>query len=247
MKVLKFTAGEAGAALAVCVPEAVSETGRYKVIWALHGMARTYDDWLDENSVLPNLLEGEKVILVCPNAESGFYVDGPSGERWETALMGNAWDFVKRHFPISENREDHAVIGFSMGGYGAMFYGLKYPERFGYIASFAGGVNVPQRYAGGENIMNRLQYFFGPADAVIGSDCDLYRKARALADSGMTLPEIYMCVGRRDPHENGPNQEYRDYLRSLGFSVTWNEGDFDHNMEFVNHFMPEWIEIFLKK
>ena len=247
MGIIRISRSICGTDLVVVEPEVKSESGKYKSVWALHGMFRSPEDWVDPGSRLPEYLKNEPVYLICPMGESGFYVDEPGGRQWETEIMGKAWDYAASRFPVSDKRGDTAVIGFSMGGYGAMRYGLCYPERFGYVGCFAGGVNVPQRYSGGENIMDMLAICFGDADKVVGSGYDLYEKAKELSVSGRPKPEIFMCVGWRDPHENGPTQEYRDYLTGLGFDVAWDEGDYGHNMEFVNAMLPGFLNKFLKK
>ena len=242
MAIYKLTEAEAGVELVVYEPENVKPGEKCKSLWLLHGMFGQPEEWFAKTKVLEYIGDAP-VYVFCPAGDVGFYTDCPYGINWQTKIMGRAWDYVHERFPLSDEREDCCIGGFSMGGYGAMRYGLFYPERFGYVGCFAGGVNLPQRYAGGEDIMGKLGACFGPADKVLGSEYDLIAKAKASADA--IKARMFMCVGYRDPHENGPNQEYRDLLRSLGYDVAWDEGDWDHSYEFVDNFLPQLIKMWL--
>ena len=55
------------------------------------------------------------------------------------------WDYVgkelvemtRKMFPLSEKREDTYIGGISMGGYGALYNGMKYRDTFSKVAAFS--------------------------------------------------------------------------------------------------------------
>ncbi|NJM52811.1 MAG: hypothetical protein HC846_05100 [Blastocatellia bacterium] len=49
---------------------------------------------------------------------------------------------IDAKFRTISNRDGRAVIGDSMGGYGALKFGIKYPQMFALAASWSGGVNI---------------------------------------------------------------------------------------------------------
>lgn len=208
---------------------------RFKCLWLLHGLGGTCRDWINYTQV-ETFAEEKNCFVICLSGGDGFYVDGPKGcgRNWETLLMKTVWDYLHRLYPMmSEDREDNTVAGLSMGGYGAMRYVLKYPDRFGYAGVLSAGVNMPQRYAEGENFNNRLQLVFGEPETVKGGSYDLFRAAKDLKESGQQLPRIYMACGTKD-WEYEPNSMFRDYLRSLGYDVYWDEAGYTHEWRFWN-------------
>jgi enterochelin esterase-like enzyme len=46
---------------------------------------------------------------------------------------------VKQQYPLSENREDHAVAGLSMRGSETLLAGLNHTDTFAYVGGFSSG------------------------------------------------------------------------------------------------------------
>lgn len=177
------------------------------------------------------------IILLCVLAP--LYTDCSGGDNWETRITETVWDYLHTLFPMMSDRpEDNIVAGYSMGGYGAMRYALAHPDKFGYGVALSGGLNVPQRYAEGETINGHLDLNFGSRDTVVGSSYDLYVLAKELKESQKSLPVLYMACGTQD-WEYVPNMEFRDYLMSLGYDVTWDEADYGHEWRFWNQQMEK--------
>ena len=206
------------------------------VLWLLHGAGGHSSDWLRYTQI--ELFAQEKgIVVACPSVGRGsFYVNAVKGSPWEDIVTDKLWKLVHSMFPTSDKPEDNTIAGLSMGGYGALRLGLAHPERYGRIGCMSGGVEVPQEYAAGTFVPAEE---WGTADAfgdpakVIGGPNDLYQLAKDRSGSG-NLPPIYMCCGTRDEHEAQSNPRFRDYLRSLGYDVTWSEGDYGHEWRFWN-------------
>ena len=208
---------------------------KFKCLWLLHGLGGTCKDWIHYTQV-ETFAEEKNCFVICPSGGDGFYVDGPKGygRNWETLIMKTVWDYLHKLYPMmSEKREDNIVAGLSMGGHGAMRYVLKHADKFGYAGVLSAGVNMPQRYARGENFNNRLHLVFGEPESVNGGPYDLFKAAKDLADSGRELPKIFMACGRKD-WEYEPNRDFRDYLISMGYQVSWDEADYTHEWRFWN-------------
>lgn len=71
-------------------------------------------------------------VVSSDGASSGYLNWKPAGslykQRYEDLIVTDIADHVKRHFDVAGG--PWAIGGLSMGGYGAMRPGLKYPERF---------------------------------------------------------------------------------------------------------------------
>ena len=208
---------------------------KFKCLWLLHGLGGTCRDWIYYTQI-ETFAEEKNLFVICPSGGDGFYVDGPKGcgHNWETLIMETVWTYLHRLYPMMSDRpEDNIVAGLSMGGHGAMRYALKHPDKFGWAGVFSAGVNMPQRFAEGENFNNRLQLVFGEPETVSGGPYDLFKAAKDLKESGAVLPKIFMACGTKD-WEYEPNQEFRDYLRKLGYEVSWDEAEYTHEWRFWN-------------
>ena len=104
-------------------------------------------------AVPDGLYEGENRI----RDPHSLFVNGCGG-RFEDHLMNEVLPFVKRGFSIRPEREAHAILGVSAGGFGAMALALKHRDMFGVVATLAAPLNV--RYG---TIDGRYREDFHPA------------------------------------------------------------------------------------
>ena len=90
-------------------------------------------------------------VLACPdgtysgwnrlNAKHSFYVNG-SGGRFEDHILQEVIPFLITHYSIRPEREAHAVVGLSAGGYGAMGLAIKHRDYIGAVATLAAPLNL---------------------------------------------------------------------------------------------------------
>jgi len=69
------------------------------------------------------------------------FVNGVNG-RFEDHLIQEVIPFLQRTYSIRPERQAHALLGASAGGYGAMSLALKYRDFFGAVATLAGPLNL---------------------------------------------------------------------------------------------------------
>jgi pimeloyl-ACP methyl ester carboxylesterase len=70
-----------------------------------------------------------------------FFVNSKAG-RFEDYLMQDVWGFLHQRFSIRPEREAHALIGGSMGGFAAYNLGIKYRDRVGVVAGIFPPLNL---------------------------------------------------------------------------------------------------------
>jgi enterochelin esterase-like enzyme len=105
---------------------------RYPVLYLLHGSGGDETDWRDGQDALDSLIAVGAVppaIAVAPATGTSWWVDGQ--EPFETAFLQDLVPHVDRQYRTISSREGRAAVGFSMGGYGALRYGLAHPDVFG--------------------------------------------------------------------------------------------------------------------
>ena len=111
---------------------------KFKTLYLLHGYLGNYTDWVSGTQI-QRWAEERNLAVVMPSGDNAFYVDHPATGNCYGKFIGEELvEITRRMFPLSDKREDTFIGGLSMGGYGALYNGLKYHEIFGAIISFSG-------------------------------------------------------------------------------------------------------------
>jgi S-formylglutathione hydrolase FrmB len=90
-------------------------------------------------------------IVACPDgtyegrnsirATHSLYVNGDGG-RFEDHIIGEVIPFLTEHYTIRPERQAHAIVGASAGGYGGMGLAIKHRDFFGSVATIASPLNM---------------------------------------------------------------------------------------------------------
>jgi S-formylglutathione hydrolase FrmB len=120
---------------------------RFPVIYLLHGFAAddrafiagAYQN-LNVRVSMDSLIAAGKVepmIVVTPNArnrfDGSFYVNSVTTGRWEDFIVKDLVGYVDRHFRTIRSASGRGLAGHSMGGYGALYVGMRNPAVFSAI------------------------------------------------------------------------------------------------------------------
>ncbi len=113
---------------------------RYPVLYVLHGIFDEPDVWIGHfgiPAILDRLIEQDGIpplIAVLPQGGNqlggGFYRNSPVSGNWGDFIASDLTAYVDSNFRTDARRERRAVIGHSMGGYGAIHLGMTRPEVF---------------------------------------------------------------------------------------------------------------------
>ena len=107
---------------------------RYPVMYLLHGNGGVRNDWTVKGNMQKTVdtlvANGEipPAIYVMPDANTNWYVD--LKEKMETAFINDLMPHVEKTYRTINTRDGRVIGGLSMGGYGALRFVLKYPEKF---------------------------------------------------------------------------------------------------------------------
>jgi putative tributyrin esterase len=108
---------------------------------------------------------------------------------------------IEKKYRTLSNRDERAVAGLSMGGFGALKFGLKYPDKFVLAGSFSGALGAAEitekQFPGA--IGKTINGIFGPVDSVTRRSNDIFAIIRSLTPERMkTIPFIYLDCGTED-------------------------------------------------
>jgi putative tributyrin esterase len=169
---------------------------RYPVLYLLHGWSGNYDSWAKETALTQYAAEYQ-MIIITPEGGNGWYTDSATvpSDQYEAYVIRELIADVDNRFRTIADRRGRSIAGVSMGGYGALKFGFKYPEMFSLAASMSGALDAAAR----TDNASILQTFGGPESAARKTN-DLTRLAREFpADRQALLPYFYLDCGTEDP------------------------------------------------
>lgn len=114
---------------------------RFPVLYLLHGLSGSYQDWAKRTKLIEYAAE-RRLIVVNPEGGDGFYTDSATqpNAKYESYIVQELIPEIDKNFRTVAERRGRAIAGLSMGGYGALKFGVKYPESFALAASMSGAV-----------------------------------------------------------------------------------------------------------
>jgi len=193
---------------------------RYPVVYLLHGLTGHFSDWIDRTNLL-QIAAKYNFIVVTPEGNDGWYSDSAisPNDRYESYIVNELIPEIDKRFRTLADRQHRVIAGLSMGGYGSLKFGLKYPTMFSMIGSFSGALKIAEwsENAGGNKAIGKsIDVVFGPINSPARKANDIFRMARELTpDKAKALPYIYQSCGTEDPMLEG-NRAFDKLLTEKG-------------------------------
>jgi len=142
--------------LYVYLPPGYDPAVAYPLIVFLHGADLDEHDFLDPGDLKEldaMMARGEipPAVVAAPDgtyeglnrltSTHSLWVDGLGG-RFADHVVAEVLPFVMRAYSVRPEREAHALLGVSAGGFGAMSIALKHRDAFAAVATLAGPLNM---------------------------------------------------------------------------------------------------------
>jgi S-formylglutathione hydrolase FrmB len=183
----------------------VKEQSRYPVLYLLHGLTGHYSNWI-EKTRLKEYAAAYRIIIVTPEGNDGWYTDSATvpADKYETYILEELIPDVESRYRALNKREYRAIAGLSMGGYGALKFGVKHPDKFIFAASMSGAVDVATRMEDylkvkWEALTVSVRQTYGAPDGTTRADNDLFKLVRGFpAERFASLPFLYLDCGTED-------------------------------------------------
>jgi len=226
----------------------LASTTRYPVLYLLHGLSGHYSDWATRTNVADYAAQ-YRLIVVMPEGNDSWYVDsgGVPSDKYETYILKELIPDVDKRFRTIQARYGRAVAGLSMGGYGAIKYGLKYPSTFVFAASMSGAFGVTQytqHEMGGSNWEPFLR-IFGPVGSETRKANDLFELTRNLTAARIAaLPYFYFDCGTEDADQHvNPNRELSQLFLEKKIPHEYRELPGNHSWAYWDQQVQEVLQI----
>ena len=149
----------------IYLPPGYDQGGNFPVVYLLHGYtgnARTFASnaytglyWPAESdfpeggiySLLDDLIiagDLKEMIVVMPDASNmyggSWYTNSELTGNYEDYIVEDLVSYIDSNYRTIPSRDSRAIVGHSMGGYGAMKLAMKHPDVFGAVASHGGAL-----------------------------------------------------------------------------------------------------------
>ncbi|QYO65837.1 alpha/beta hydrolase [Leptolyngbya sp. 7M] len=188
--------------LPVGYSEKMNETKRYPVIYLLHGLTGSHANWT-ERTKLSEYAAKYSMIIITPEGENGWYTDGVTNDndKYESYIIKELIPEVDTKFRTLSDRKGRAIAGLSMGGYGAIKFGLKYPEMFVIAGSFSGALGAASFTGAAPNAagLASIARIFGPPGSETRKANDIFQMIRDMTPEKIkALPFLYVDCGTDD-------------------------------------------------
>ena len=177
---------------------------RFPVLYLLHGLTGHSSNWIEKTRVALYATHYD-LFIVMVEGNDGWYTDSATvpADRYESYILKELIPDVEKRFRVSQERTGRAVAGLSMGGYGAVKFGLKYPEMFGLVASMSGAFSAgswtEKELKDPGFIRDSVLNTFGSADSPTRAANDVLKLAREMSVERIkSLPFIYFDCGTED-------------------------------------------------
>ncbi len=148
---------------------------RFPLIILLSGFGDDNEAWLVQTNIA-SLCNEYRVAAAFVGGENKWYLDASPVDNWHAFLESELPDFLYGNFSRLDKSILPVIGGVSMGGYGALYNGLKSPEKYSAIMALSPATRPD-----------------GMIDETVhGTLKDLFLKSKG------KLPPIYLSVGDED-------------------------------------------------
>lgn len=225
--------------------------GGFPAVYCLHGLNGDHTSWARRSS-LDRYASGLGVAAVMPEVQRSFYSDMKYGLKYFTYVTEELPRLCAEMFGLSAKREDTFVMGYSMGGYGALKCAFLRPDIFSACAALSPCIAVetylPLAAQGNNDMVCAAEVFGMLGDPpVIGRDDSPYDFIKKTESMPQKLrPRVLTCCGTEDflYHENA---DFRDRLRGLPIQYTYFEDKGIHDWDFWDPSARKALKFLLRK
>ena len=229
-----------------------SRATRYPVLYLLHGFGGHYSDWVTRTN-LADYASQYRMIVVTPEGNNGWYTDSvnTATDNYESYILKELFPDVEQRYRTIEARYGRGIAGLSMGGYGAIKFGLKRPDVFAFAASMSGTLNVAswtEDYLKDmKSIRDSVFRVFGPPGSGTRQKNDIFEIVRGMSPSRVaSLPYFYLDTGTEDFFASN-SQQFAVLLREKKIPHEYRELPGDHNWAYWDQQIPEVLRIAAEK
>ncbi|HEY6269056.1 MAG TPA: alpha/beta hydrolase family protein [Candidatus Acidoferrum sp.] len=225
----------------VVLPANVSSNKKFAVVYLLHGGEGSLRDWSNYSDVARFAERG--LILIMPEGYSSYFTNASERpqDRYEDYIVSDLIDDVEAKFPAAVGRANRAIVGVSMGGFGAVKLALRHPELFAFAGGLSAALDVPSRPFSIKRLQqwHRHRAIFGKWDGQTQKENDPFVLAQS-TDTART-PYLFLTCGEQEGLM-GVNRKFAGLLEQRHFRYEFHAAPGDHNWTQWNERLPSLFQ-----
>jgi len=210
---------------------------KYPVAYLLHGGGGDFRDWSNYSDIAEYAAHG--LILVMPEGGSSYYVNSATTprDRYEDYVVQDLIPDAEHRFPATASGASRAIVGVSMGGYGAIRIAFDHPDLFAFVGTISAALDVPSRPFSIHRVgqWQRFRALFGPigSPAERAGDPFLFEKTADPAH----MPYLWLAAGEQEALL-GANRRFANDLRKRDFQLEFHTAPGGHDWQQWNQQIP---------
>jgi S-formylglutathione hydrolase FrmB len=222
----------------VVLPATVAAGRKLPVVYLLHGGDGSFRDWSNYSDSAKFAERG--LILVMPEGDDSYYTNSVERrqDRYEDYIVNDLISDVEGRFPASSDRAHRAIVGVSMGGFGAVKLALSHPQLFAFAGGLSSAVDVPSRPFSVKRVSQWSHHksIFGPWKSEARRNNDPFVLARSADPS--KIPYLFLTCGQQEGLLPS-NRQFAGLLEARHFNYEFHAVPGGHNWSQWNEQLSE--------
>lgn len=229
-----------------------SEREKIPVLWLLHGGSDDQTQWQRRTSI-ERYVEPLGIAVVMPFTEFAGYRNQAHGS-------SNYYDYIAHELPgimhdffgFSLDREDNYICGMSMGGNGALKFGMANPEQYSAIGCFSAGFFdhfIPEDTMHVDPQKDWDGFMRYDHKVIEGSEEDMLNNARRIISEGKPVPRVFHSTGAQDHilQISNKTKAFFESFEGNPFDYVYEEHPGKHNWEYWDVHIQRFLEYVVNK
>jgi enterochelin esterase-like enzyme len=239
----------------VCLPLNYYDGSRsYPVVYLLHGLGDDETSWLEYGRISQfadeELKSGEiiSMIFIMPEGYRNYYVNDYKGSfLYQDMFIKELVPYVDSMFRTIPDQQHRSLMGYSMGGFGALILHLQHPDIFGSAVPLSTSIRTDKQYmtedaAEWDEQWGRLfgaQGITGP-----GRITEYYKQNNPfyiipkLSPADFKNYHIYMDNGDKEQTLCRSNEELHILMRKMNFPHEYRVREGGHSFDYWVSALP---------
>jgi S-formylglutathione hydrolase FrmB len=212
---------------------------RFPVLYLLHGIDGTSEDWIAKGDLI-QVLQLHQIVVVAPDGSDSYYTNAAlrSRDRYEDLIVNDLITEVEQHYRVRSSSQARGIGGISMGGYGAVKIAIRHSDKYAFAAGISAALDAPRREFAPRRLGQSFRYLriFGPSGSAYRRENDVF----ALAQNASSPPFLFLACGS-DESLLGVNRSFAALLEKRGMPHEYHEAAGEHSWDFWKREIPEML------
>lgn len=208
----------------VCLPPeyGVQSKQPFPVIYYLHGYEGNESSYLEYAKYWRDACKrfGPSILVFVNGGETSFFCDSPDGSvPGEKLVVKELIPHIDEKFRTIATRGGRSLHGYSMGGFGALKLGFKFPDTFGSVVAY--GATLSDAASFKKHLPKVYKQMFGD-DAKLFAESDPFTLVERNAATTRGHLAVMLIVGNKDEFLER-NRALRQKIQELKITLGYEE------------------------